>query len=237
MELRLPSISGVIPWSLAIKAAVVTLVWFWAPWWVFAALTAVFFYQGVRDPDLSYNLTFIAFLITTWWLSLMAGAAATGLGILILPEAAIIIGLRHMMWLKKALWHRFLSALVWLTFLTTFFWLTSFVNQVWYGFIMLAAVAYFLSRDLMRVAIGREQEKFLAGVTTFVLVEAAWAVFMLPIEPINKGVLMLLVSLMAQEYLIRSETGRKATPVFYLTMSSVFVALFLAILFVSSWTI
>jgi len=235
MELKLPSISGAIPWSLVIKAVAATAVWFWMPWWVFAALIIIFFYQGVSDPDLSYNRTLYAFLATTFWLSFAAGAAAEVLGALILAEVMIIIGLRHLRWLKKALLYRFLSALIWLTFLATFFWLTSFTGYVWYGFVTLAVVAYFIARDLIRVAVGREQEKFLAAVLSFILVEMAWAVFLLPIEPINKAAIMLLVFLVAQEYLIRSETGRKIAPTFYLTITSIFVLVFLVILFVSSW--
>lgn len=236
MELKLPSISGVIPWSLAVRTLALAASWFWTPWWIFAALTAIFFYQGTRDPDLSYNRTLAAYLITTFGVGLGGGATAGAAAVIVLAEAVILIGLRHLLWLKKVLLFRLLSALIWVTFLAAFFWLTSLAGYVWYGFAAMAAVAYLLSRDLVRVAIGREQEKFWAGIMTLVLFQTAWAVFMLPVEPINKAAIILLVFLVMQEYLIQSETGRKATPVFYLTLVSVLATLFLIILFISSWT-
>lgn len=235
MELKLKSILEGIPWSLAVKAVVIAAAW-WVSWWLYAAVLIWWFYQGTRDPELSYGATLVALLLVGAFITLLPGGGWVWL-IFVAVTSGLVIGLRHLRVLRKNLGYRILHISVAAAALLTFFWMSVFAGRIFQAWAFLVIVVGCLGWDLAKVAVGKQQVRFIAILSTILTLQAVWVVGLLPIEFVNKTAMGVLIILVGQEYLIKSEKKIRNRQNFNLTLVTVFTMAAVIIFWISKWSV
>ena len=237
MEQRLRLTLEAIPWSLVTRGLIAALAWLYLPWWLFLIVFLFLVYRTKGDPVLSYNNTIWAIVVISFFFGFLPESFDYWLAALMALVIGLLIGLKELFFIRKLYVYRIINTLLMAVSLLSFFFLIFFSSFVLYSYIFLILALYLLFSDLARVSSGVTLKSLWGGVAAFIMAQVVYVTSFLPIEFVNKAAIALLCGVVIQEILVQGERGKKAGVDFYLTMVSVFVILFVLILFVSSFEV
>lgn len=206
---KLKLISRQIPWSLAAKALISGLAWYFLPFGLFLVVAFYFYLRPFYRP-LHFIVPFTAFLVLT---SPLFFERSLGMAVLAAIFFFIILGVKDLIFVNRR--HGFEVAVLFVTFLLflVFFsqfntWSTSMV--FWSAGIF--TVFFLLLKNLTDYndSLGSEQTSSEAhGLTylffsAFILWQLAWVLFAMPFGLVYKTTLLFLVSFVISEFNIAS---------------------------------
>ncbi|MFA5173288.1 MAG: hypothetical protein WC435_02745 [Candidatus Paceibacterota bacterium] len=222
---------------LAIKAAFLAVIFTQASAWVFITLSLLLFFYSAQNSSVSYFLTFLSFIFSSYFALFFFPEYWHFLGILVFLGLFAILGLKNLAFIHRKEIYKPLSFVILALIFIVFFWADFFYEAHLSLFIFLTFGIYFIFFDSFSLLF-KEKEK--AGVfslfSTFIILEAVWAIRMLPVGVISESAIAVIFSVAFQEFVPLIEE-KKVDYRRMLLIFTAFIFVFLMILAFSKWTV
>ncbi len=238
---KLKSISRQIPWSLAVKAVISGLAWYFLPFGIFLVVAFYFYFRPFYQP-MKFIVPFTTFLVLT---SHLFFERSLGMALLVGIFFFIILGVKDLIFVGRR--HGFEVAVLFVSFLLFLVFFSRFEN--WGVSMVLWSLAVFLVFFLLlknltdyNDSLGSEQiERGPHGLiylffSTFVLWQLSWVLFMLPLSLVYKTALLFITSFVFSELNLAYLSQRLSRRRILGNFSLAFVAFVLA-LASNGWTL
>jgi len=227
MEQKLKSILKGEHWSLAIKAAVLSLSWLYTYFFIFVVLAFFLFFFSGRSKELAFS--FFAWILTVCFFPNPI-LETIWPAVFIFISFYLLAGTKNFLFIRREVVFRIFSvATAALVFASLFFSFSS-------NFLFLAGIAAFnvlaFSYDLAIFREGAEKKKFfLSLVSALIFLEAVLVLKNLPIGFLNQTAVALLSFLTLEEVIIKERGKNKKV----LGVATIFVFTTLFIFFLAGW--